>query len=93
MLNFEHPKKMVRVVTSLVYKAAGGDGDDEGNTPAGLSAAMFVLVLVGAPTQAPTQMETSEPSAGVSLGWIRAEAALRMAAGPHGGNMVHEMCC
>ncbi|WP_437912482.1 hypothetical protein WME73_35945 [Sorangium sp. So ce302] len=45
------------------------------------SAAMFALVL----GVASTQVEASELSAGVSLGWIQAGTAPRLAVGPHAG--------
>ncbi|WP_437935136.1 hypothetical protein [Sorangium sp. So ce341] len=47
------------------------------------SAALVALVLV------PTQIEASELSAGVSLGWIQAGTALRLAVGPHAGISWH----
>ncbi|WP_437953402.1 hypothetical protein WME98_24040 [Sorangium sp. So ce296] len=49
------------------------------------SAAVFALVLGVASTQA----EASELSAGVSLGWIQAGTAPRLAVGPHAGISWH----
>lgn len=49
------------------------------------SAAVFALVLV----VVPTKVEASEMSAGVSLGWIQAGTAQRLAVGPHAGISWH----
>ncbi|XYH95639.1 hypothetical protein ACMHYB_48870 [Sorangium sp. So ce1128] len=48
-------------------------------------AAMVILPLVVAPTQG----EASELSAGVSLGWMQAGTAPRLAVGPHAGISWH----
>jgi hypothetical protein len=45
------------------------------------SAAVFALVLSVVPTQA----DGSELSAGISLGWLQAGTATRLAVGPHAG--------